>query len=171
MTNTKDIIIMHKLLLILILMTSCICFIQSQSLSRMVIGSAGSYHQNVVLGEVHFTVGEVAVSRYEEEVILEEGFHNANYKLFVSIENAPVDTWLANIYPNPTREFLVLDLPVDLVVDAQLFNELGQQLLYKKEMKSNDKLSMNTMPNGTYWLRLSNQSGVYKTFKILKIGS
>ena len=38
---------------------------QAQDMPRQVVGNAGDYYQSVLFGNLHWTVGEIAVSRHE----------------------------------------------------------------------------------------------------------
>lgn len=158
-------------IVVLVIITFCLNGnIHSQTLSRSVIGSSGTYYENVIVGEVHFTVGEVAVVRLQNDTELDEGFHSAIYELFVDTYEFTLPEWVVNVYPNPTRDYLVIDLPDQGMVDVLLFNEQGQQVLSWSKVTDQKQLPLDQLPSGTYFLKMRDQENRFKTFKILKVG-
>ena len=148
----------------------CINSLNSQTLSRSVIGSTGTYYENLIVGEVHFTVGEIAVVRLQNGSELAEGFHRAIYDLFVRTHDFTLPEWSINIYPNPTKDYLIIDLPGGEMVDALLFNEQGQQVLSWYKLSDQKQLPIDHLASGSYFLKLKNKENRFKTFKILKVG-
>jgi len=140
-----------------------------QEISRSVVGNAGSYYQNLVFGNLHWTVGEVAVSRLQSETELGQGFHQSYYELFVeTIDVLPTD-WDVLIYPNPTADQLQVKIPSEEVVELQLFSTQGQLLLTETKVHAEATLSLDHLPAGIYYLRLLDPSGNKKSFQIQKI--
>lgn len=152
------------------IITLCISNINSQTLSRSVIGSTGTYYENLIVGEVHFTVGEVAVVRLQNGTELDEGFHSAIYEFFVSTYEFTVPEWTVNVYPNPTNDYLIIALSDGETVDALLFNEQGQQVLSWNQLSDQKQLPLDHLASGNYFLKLRDKENRFKTFKILKVG-
>lgn len=144
-------------------------YLHAQDMPRTVVGSSGDYYDNLLFGSLHFTVGEVAVARYQNELELGEGFHRAYYDLLVdSKEILPLD-WAVNIYPNPTTERIRIQLPEPGQTTAELYNSTGQLLFQQAVLETDQEIDLATYPAGTYLLRLSDQSGRQGTFRVLKI--
>ena len=143
--------------------------LMGQEISRSVVGNAGSYYQNVEFGNLHWTVGEVAVSRLQSETELGQGFHQSYYELFVKTTDAIPYDWEILVYPNPTADQLQVKIPSGEVVELQLFSTQGQLLLKEDKVQSETALSLDHLPAGIYWLRLFDPSGKQRSFQIQKI--
>lgn len=153
----------------LFVLLSISCTLQGQDMPRTVIGSTGDYYDNLLFGTLHFTVGEVAVARYQNGLELGEGFHRAYYDLIVeSKEILPVD-WEVNIYPNPTTERIRIALPNEESTSAELYNSNGQLLFRQAVLETDQELDLGAYPAGTYLLRLQDQTGRQGTFRVLKV--
>lgn len=140
----------------------------AQDIERNVVGSAGAYYDNVLFGSLHWTVGEMAVSRFETTLQLDEGFHQLYYDLLVEVEDLP-PAWDVNVYPNPTVNWVKLDFPPDQVVDALLYTAEGQLLYQTTQVQSGSSLDLSTYPEGTYLLRLIDEWHNSHTVRILKM--
>jgi hypothetical protein len=73
-------------------------------------------------------------------------------------------------YPNPTTNFLQLSIEGDQLQDLsyQLFDLSGKLIESKKITSNTQTISMETLPNATYFLKVMNNSTEVKTFKIIK---
>lgn len=143
--------------------------LNAQDISESVIGTSGSYYNNLLFGNLHFTVGEVAVSRLEGDIILGEGFHRAYYDLIVDTKEVLPDDWEVNIYPNPTAERVTVKLPTETATSVQLFNTNGQLMVAKENQTSLLDIDMSFYPAGIYWLKLNDSDGRQAFFQIQKI--
>lgn len=153
----------------LLILLSISCSVEAQDMPRTVVGSSGDYYDNLLFGTLHFTVGEVAVARYQNGLELGEGFHRAYYDLLVeSKEILPLD-WAVNIYPNPTTERIQIELPNDEATAAELYNSNGQLLFRQAELTANQEVDLSAYPAGTYLLRLQDKAGRQGTFRVLKV--
>lgn len=140
-----------------------------QDMPRTVIGNAGDYYDNLLFGSLHFTVGEIAVARYQNGLELGEGFHRAYYDLLVENEELLPLNWEVNIYPNPTTESIRIALPDLSPTRAALYNSNGQLLWQETILTSLQELDLGAYPAGTYLLRLADETGREGTFRVLKI--
>lgn len=140
-----------------------------QDMPRTVVGNAGDYYDNLLFGTLHFTVGEVAVARYQNGMELGEGFHRAYYDLLVKNEELLPLNWEVNIYPNPITERVQIALPDLTPTKAVLFNSNGQLLWQETMQTSLQEIDLGAYPAGTYVLRLADDTGRVGTFRILKI--
>lgn len=163
MKNTR-IILTLTIGLWMVLATS----LAAQNMPRTVVGNAGDYYDALQFGNLHWTVGEVAVSLHQNGLELGEGFHQAYYELIVTTEDAGLN-WEVTIYPNPTADFLHLRFPEQENIHAQLFGSSGELLISRENLSWESELDLNAYPAGTYWLRLQNQEGQQQSFQIMKI--
>ncbi len=141
----------------------------SQDLPRTVVGNAGDYYENLLFGSLHFTVGEVAVARFENNIELGEGFHRSYYDLLVDAQEILPQTWEVTVFPNPTTEQIRFRWSTDQQVAAQLFNANGQLLQQQEQILHQGRMDMSQLPAGSYLLQLQDQNGRTGTFQILKV--
>lgn len=144
--------------------------ISAQDMPRTVVGSSGEYLDNLLFGTLNYTVGEIAVDRYQTSMDLAEGFHRAYYDLIVSNDNITPADWDVLVYPNPTAEYLKLELSnYEKLVHAQLYNSTGQLLLEQTDVNHETSFDILAFPAGTYWLRLIDEDGRQASFQIQKV--
>lgn len=141
----------------------------SQNMPRTVIGNAGDYYEALQFGNLHWTVGEVAVSLHQNGLELHEGFHQVYYELVVYTEEA-TPNWNVNVFPNPTSDFLRVRLGEEAqVVNAQLFNNTGQLLVKRENLRWEEEFDLSNFPAGNYWLRLLAADGQQQAYKVIKM--
>lgn len=61
-------------------------------------------------------------------------------------------------FPNPTSDFLTLDLSIDLD-QLQITNTLGQVIKTVAKPRQNERVDVSSLPSGYYHLTFSNDSG------------
>lgn len=143
--------------------------VDAQDMPRTVLGTSGDYDTNLVFGDLHWTVGEVAVSLFQNEITLSEGFHQVYYELLVDTYEAPSLEWLLRVFPNPTANHLQVDWSSDETVQARLMTAAGQELLLEKRMRKGHHIDLSGFPAGTYFLQLRSSKGQEATFRVLKV--
>jgi len=144
--------------------------VHGQDMPRTVVGSSGEYLDNLLFGTLNYTVGEIAVDRYQTSMDLAEGFHRVYYDLIVRNENITPTDWNVLVYPNPTAEWIKLELPeYDKLVHAQLYNSTGQLLLEQVDISYEANFDLLPFPAGTYWLRLIDEDGQQASFQVQKV--
>ena len=164
-TIMKKIIINSLVLLLCI--GGCYTAVDAQTMPRTVVGSAGGYYQNVVTGSLHWTVGEVAVSRFVEEFELAEGFHQMYFDLLVDTEDIPSD-WEVQVYPNPTANWITIDFPLTDLITVRLYANNGQLLYQNDSFFSGTKVDMTAFPEGAYILQMVDENQQAHTAQVLK---
>ncbi|MBL7910972.1 MAG: T9SS type A sorting domain-containing protein [Bacteroidia bacterium] len=78
------------------------------------------------------------------------------------------DSYSLNIYPNPTNEFINIDLgnfSETKKYDLKIINLLGQNVI---EDKIENKINISTLKNGIYFLHLYDRENLIATEKIIK---
>lgn len=144
----------------------------AQSLSQEVIGSRGGVSINQEEGNLHWTIGETIINTTggENELYLTQGFHQLYHDLLVTdIEDIVENTAVIQLYPNPTRGLVSLQMHENKLERIAISNQLGQILLYYDTYKHGDQINLSSLPNGIYFLTVSYQHQLIKTFKVIKI--
>lgn len=72
-----------------------------------------------------------------------------------------------NIYPNPTTDYVIIDLS-RYTYDVVLVDMLGRTLLSFGHMTGSNEISLSNLSNGVYFLRCSSESGTIITKKVVK---
>ena len=74
-----------------------------------------------------------------------------------------------SFYPNPVETELNLVIPSDAIqIELSIYNQLGQQVLYKVIQSESKKLDVSNFATGIYILRLSTESDS-KIFRFIKV--
>lgn len=142
--------------------------LQAQSLSHSVIGSAGDFQTASNGQNLHWTIGEVAVSEYENDLSLWEGFHQMYYDLFLTpIWEVPLEIKL-NVYPNPTAGWLRLDKETNEPLEVLVSNLLGQTMAKTTVTDLTTDFDLSPYPDGLYLLSVYQNHQLVSTFKINK---
>ncbi|MEL7422841.1 MAG: T9SS type A sorting domain-containing protein [Bacteroidota bacterium] len=138
-----------------------------QTLERTVVGSSGQYSEAADGTSLNFTVGETAVSLLGSGPSAAEGFHRSAVSIVVSTE-APTEDWALRVFPNPTTQWLQVELPEAGEFEAQL-NATNGQLLWQSHLQPlSNQINLNKLPAGIYWLRIRNEKGEQQSFKVVK---
>ncbi|MCB9185764.1 MAG: T9SS type A sorting domain-containing protein [Flavobacteriales bacterium] len=144
----------------------------SQSISPEVIASAGEHFDNGTV-QLSWTLGEVMIDTYDNGTnILTQGFHQTELTV-TAIEETLADIRL-NIYPNPTSEYLNIELGNnEKDISLQLFDMSGK-LVHKDVINAyNTKyvLPMQSVATGKYLVRMQTEDGkMNSTHQVVKLG-
>lgn len=141
----------------------------AQEAARTVTGNAGDYYTNLQFGDLHWTVGEVAVSRFQSGISLAEGFHRMYFELVVETQEVQPEDWQVRLFPNPTAAYLQAEWPSGQPVSAQLLSATGQPLKQINELYPGAPIDLTRLPAGTYFLQLEGGAHQRGTFRVLKI--
>ena len=105
---------------------------------------------------------------HNEEIVItqDKNVESANARL----TNVNLDDLRLSIYPNPATEFINIESvngkSTQLKVGIYTLN--GKEILEIGSVNLPHKLSLENLPSGTYFLRLTDDSGTYKNFKVVK---
>ena len=123
-------------------------------------------------GSSSFSVGQVVFQTHEgTAVTMSEGVQQP-YEIWVvtSIDEALAITLSLSAYPNPTKDFLTLEIrdfdPIGLTY--QLFDMSGKVLIDDLITDTHTRIDMNQMVPAVYFLRVVKSSKEVKTFKVIK---
>ncbi|HLP13270.1 MAG TPA: T9SS type A sorting domain-containing protein [Flavobacteriales bacterium] len=83
--------------------------------------------------------------------------------------NAPGINLKASIYPNPTNDYLILQIDkFDNELSYTLFDINGKSLANNKVSATSTKIPMSIYAKGTYFLKVASKNNELKSFKIIK---
>ncbi|MEM9930995.1 MAG: T9SS type A sorting domain-containing protein [Bacteroidota bacterium] len=140
-----------------------------QELTRNVVGSAGSYFSAVNVGNIHFTVGEIAVDRTANGLVLERGFHHGIYELLTtSIWSAPAVNLELNVFPNPTADLVNLSGDWEANDRLTITDLLGRQLAEQALPRERAELSIAHYPPGTYVFTITRQGMPIRSMRVIR---
>jgi hypothetical protein len=143
--------------------------LSAQDLPRTVIGSAGDYYEHALFGNLHWTVGELAVSRFQNGQELGEGFHHAYYDLVVKTDSPALPNWEVSIFPNPTAGELQIHHSEEAGLTAYLYSGTGQLVQTEQELSERHSINLTALPAGVYWLQLMARDGRRQSYQVQKI--
>ena len=140
-----------------------------QSISHFVIGNAGSYAEDATIGNIHWTVGEIAVEQYENGLVLSQGFHQTyNDLLSTAIWELPQVELDLNVYPNPTSSWIYLKSDQIEPLQVVVTNVMGQVVIPRTVFAMDAQLDFSKLPGGMYLLTVFMDGQLVKTYKIQK---
>ncbi|MEO0731489.1 MAG: T9SS type A sorting domain-containing protein [Bacteroidota bacterium] len=143
--------------------------LHGQELSRSVVGSAGTYFSAVNVGNIHWTLGEVAVDRTQNGLTLERGFHHGLYNLLsTSTWTAPEVQLDLQVFPNPTADRLHLSGDWVAGDELHLSDLLGRRMLHQSLPPERAELTLATYPPGTYLLTIVRAGRPLKSLRIVR---
>jgi len=144
----------------------------AQSISPEVIASAGEHYDNGTV-QLSWTLGEVMIDTYDNGTnILTQGFHQTELTV-TSIEETLADIRL-NLYPNPTSEYLNIELGNNEEdINLQLYDMSGK-LIHKDVINAYDTkyvLPMQSVASGQYLVQMQSENGkLNTTHQVVKTG-
>ena len=123
-------------------------------------------------GSVSYTVGQVLyITNTGTNGSVAEGVQQPyEISVVVGIEEAKGINLLCTVYPNPATDFLTLevDIPDNANLFFQLYDIMGKLLVSKKLIDLKTTIPMTSLPPATYFLKVTDNQKVVKTFKIIK---
>ena len=161
-----------KQLLILGIMMLGICSLSAQTISRQVIGAAGSNNENL-----SFTVGEMAIeTAVSGSFILTQGFHQPEDGT-VSIDQPLSFAVDYRLYPNPTRDHLTLELTGDetAMIEVGITDMRGRDIRSAESLQllpglTEMNLDVSSLATASYMVVLRSESGeVLQTIRFNKL--
>lgn len=146
--------------------------VMAQSVEQNVIASAGEHFENGNV-QLDWTLGEVMIDTYDNGTnILTQGFHQTELTV-TAIEETLADISM-NLYPNPTSEYLNIDLGNnDKDINLQLFDMTGK-LIHQARINAYQNryvLPMNAVATGKYLVQMQTEDGkMNTTHQVVKVG-
>ena len=157
--------------LFILLLCTCVSArkLAAQELTRSVVGSAGSYFSAVNVGNLHWTVGEVAVDRTQNGIVLERGFHQGNYELLsTAVWSAPEIKLSVSVYPNPTADRAHLTGDWDAGDRLRVRDLLGRELAEQALPLGRAEVALGHFASGTYLLTIVRNGRPLQSMRVIR---
>jgi len=71
------------------------------------------------------------------------------------------------VYPNPTKDWLSLELPQHESADLWIYDATGKEFSTHKQVKQGEKIMIKGQPKGLFYYKICLQNGLSKTGKLL----
>tara|TARA_B100001093_G_scaffold54807_1_gene46403 strand:+ start:1630 stop:2106 length:477 start_codon:yes stop_codon:yes gene_type:complete len=143
--------------------------IQSQTISKQVIGPAGATFENGN-NKLSYTVGEVAVGAMTDE----DGTYQLGNGYYPSLDLSTLNTETpelqlqVKVFPNPATEVIYVNHPTEQFFEVAITDVSGKQILQTAHQKQ-QPLSVKTLTTGTYFITVTTkESKQTNTYKIIK---
>ncbi len=152
-----------KITLILFLGSVGICEAQQS------INAAGNQAQSAT-GSVSYSVGQIFQQNLTSATGKVDQGVQQPYEIYNLATNENAMQANITVYPNPVKEFLIVDFNSKKLQNAtyQLFDGTGR-ILNKGELKNvTNDINTSTLHSGMYILSISSEGKTVKTFKIIK---
>ncbi|RMG78110.1 MAG: T9SS C-terminal target domain-containing protein [Bacteroidetes bacterium] len=137
-----------------------------QSLIMEVVASEGDLQVATSGMSLQWTLGEMAVERYQNNEILTQGFHQVFDFATPVFENPYPDIEL-KVFPNPATNWLTIETTASETLEARLCDLHGRTLYSSTVSNQMEKLNISALPGGTYLLHISGSKGLIQIFKII----
>ena len=82
----------------------------------------------------------------------------------VGIEDNQNGNLSFKIYPNPTSDFIFINTQ-NIIKEVSIYNLVGQKMECKLDY---NKINVSNLTNGTYFIKINNQTGSFQTSKFIK---
>jgi hypothetical protein len=155
---------MRKLIITLTIFLSLVVSVYAQEVVSAVGGT-----KSVEQYEVSWTLGEPVIKTGSPgSYSLTQGFHQP--KFTVTSTKIFADDLNIEVYPNPTREFVLIHSD-QLLENAKyaLFSLSGKKLMEGRITNKTTKLNIESRASGSYLLKLNGENNrPLRTFKIVK---
>lgn len=137
--------------------------------AQSVVSSAGGNFNNDK-ANIQWTLGENAVETVRKnDIALTQGYNQPTIEVKALSTNDKSD-FNCNVYPNPTNDYLVIDLKNKDVANTsfELLNPDGKRILQNELSQTLNYLSLKNIPAGYYLLKIHDQNQKSQIFKIIK---
>lgn len=155
----------------LLLLCTCVLaqMLPAQELTRSVVGSAGSYFSAVNVGNIHWTLGEIAVTRTQNGIVLERGFHHGNHELLsTAVWTAPEIDLQVAVFPNPTADRVTLTGDWNTGDRLQVRDLLGRQLTDRELPLERAEITLGNYATGTYLLTIVRNGRPLQSMRVIR---
>ena len=137
-------------------------------LSPSVVASSGD---NWTLNNYNlsFTVGEIAIETFSENIILTQGFHQPNYQV-TSITETP-NSSSVTLFPNPTKDIVKLVFNTDFKTADLWVKDIQGKIIYQSinfSTQTPQDLQCQQWSQGVYFVEILLDSKETLIYKIQK---
>ena len=120
-------------------------------------------------GSVSYSIGQTAyMTKTGSNTSVAEGVQQA-FEISVSlgVDETSINLEMA-VYPNPATDYLTLKVDNNKNLTYQLYDELGKIIVKEKVTGNNTQIHLDNLAQATYFLSVSRNNHIIKTFKIIK---
>lgn len=156
---------MKRILLAGVVISSVAAY--SQTASPEVISTAGNHFDNGTI-QVSWTMGEPIIQTLSNGTTeVTQGFHQTNLS---AVSVMDIEAWIAfDAFPNPVINSLTVEVDQDAMgLDLTLIAPDGRIAFTQKINEMSQTIDFTEYASGTYFLNLSKEGKMIKTFKIQK---
>jgi len=160
-----------KSIIIVIIVISISGLVKSQTINQELISSGGNSFNNSNY-QLDWSIGEsVTETCNTGDYLLTQGFHQNTLDVTI-IENLASEINLT-VYPNPANDFILISFNDEKFYLKQgviltLIDSEGK-ILQKKRISNNiEQFSFSTYAKGIYFINISNENRIIKSYKIIK---
>ncbi len=144
----------------------------SQSINQELLRSSGDHYANSSY-QLDWSIGEcIIATKSKGNYMITQGFHQGNYSNNSLINNLSYDEIYTRVCPNPTADFITINIANSVFEDGKLtcfLNDINGKLLLREEINQQEKqLNFSNYTKGIYFLSLKRDNQVIKSFKIVK---
>lgn len=137
--------------------------------AQQVTLAAGSEAQSAT-GFVSYSVGQTTYENLQSASgKIDQGVQQP-YEIYNLGTNENAMQKKIKVYPNPVKDFLVIDFNSEKLVKAkyQLFDGSGKLILQGELKNVKNDINTSALSSGMYILSISSEGKTFKTFKIIK---
>jgi hypothetical protein len=148
----------------LIISTTCVGLTQE----LQAVGSGGAYHQSTT-SSISWSLGEVVTQTLKAgDYIITQGFQQSKLTL-TSVFERPGYISLVNAYPNPTSDFIYLDVDGEVKDLSFAVYDMNGKLLASGKFEENPtRVSFANFGSGIYFVRITKGNLEVNTLKVVK---
>ena len=153
----------------LLLLNICFIFFTVSYSQQSILATSGDYFKNET-SSISFTIGDLVVDSYlGTSFSITQGFQQSE-KTITGIENISKYGLNINIYPNPTTDFVNINIDGDNLenISCILYDIKGQNLVQKPVNKGQLKLDLLQYSPSIYLLKIVKGTTTLHTFKFMK---
>jgi len=148
------------------ILTGLLSILMFISNAQDLISTGGDFFQ-MESGSISFTIGEPIIETLgNEDHILTQGFQQSNRD--IATGNNELEYLSINIYPNPTTDFVTVELSEIQELDYQLFDLNGIILSHGQISQTETTISLNNYIPSIFILKLIDNNQGNRTFQIVK---
>jgi hypothetical protein len=144
-------------------------FTSSLIFGQDVISSSGDFH-STSSNSISWTIGEPVIDTWTAGgTVITQGFQQPILDI-VSVYEYPHMDFLINAFPNPTSDFLNLEITNGDFekMSFHLFDITGKLIESKEITSQQTEILFASLPAAMYYLRIMHNNKEVKTFKIIK---
>jgi Secretion system C-terminal sorting domain len=156
---------MRNLFALVLITTTFI--INAQTIEREVVSANGEFYSNSA-GQISTTLGEPIIATTNNGAnTLTQGFQQTKITV-TSVEDFKLD-FVMNVYPNPVSSFVTIKMDaLKENIHLSIYTIEGKELLNNQLTELETKLNIESFAKGNYFLNITENNNIIKTYKIIK---